>query len=126
MAAQGIVSVFTIIPITIYSRYIITHRSMVIIAFLTKLFVTIIGIASGAIILQYRKIVYEWTGRFAWAEEYLGSGGTIVVISLAGFLLIVMSIAYLFGAFDHTDATGVVSRMYIGPNAPASATSPTK
>ncbi|HRI36594.1 MAG TPA: hypothetical protein PK765_06080 [bacterium] len=54
----------------------------------------------GAAIIKYRKNVYEWTGRFVWAERYLGSGGTVLVIILAGCLLIFLSVAYPMGAVN--------------------------
>ncbi|MDD2486743.1 MAG: hypothetical protein PHS92_00020 [Candidatus Gracilibacteria bacterium] len=56
--------------------------------------------ASGILVIKYRKIVYEWTGRIVWAEKFLGSGGTIIFIILMGLLLIFLSVTYPFGVFD--------------------------
>lgn len=42
----------------------------------------------GVATLKYRKRVYEWTGRWYWAEKYLGNGGTVVVITLSGIGMI--------------------------------------
>lgn len=50
--------------------------------FLIKAFYALFGIAIGLGILKYRKVVYSWTGKFYWAEKYLGSGGTVFVICL--------------------------------------------
>lgn len=50
--------------------------------FFVKIFYALLGIGMGLGILKYRKVVYGWTGRWYWAEKYLGSGGTIFVISL--------------------------------------------
>jgi hypothetical protein len=50
--------------------------------FIIKIFYALLGISMGLGILKYRKVVYSWTGRFYWAEKYLGSGGTILIISL--------------------------------------------
>lgn len=52
--------------------------------FLVKIFYALLGIAMGLGILKYRKVVYSWTGRWYWAEKYLGSGGTVFIISLIG------------------------------------------
>ncbi|OIP53893.1 hypothetical protein AUK10_01860 [Candidatus Gracilibacteria bacterium CG2_30_37_12] len=68
--------------------------------FLIKIIYALIGIALGLGILKYRKIVYSWTGKFYWAEKYLGSGGTIFIISLIGLGLIFVSVAYPFGVLD--------------------------
>ena len=53
-----------------------------------KILYSVLGIALGVSMLKHRKMVYGWTGRFYWAEKYLGSGGTIFVIILSGLLLI--------------------------------------
>lgn len=67
---------------------------------LLKILYAAMGIAVGIGILKYRKIVYSWTGRFYWAEKYLGSGGTMIVITLVGLGLIFVSIIYPFGVLD--------------------------
>ena len=67
---------------------------------IVKIFYALTGIAMGLGILKYRKIVYNWTGRFYWAEKYLGSGGTVFVISLLGLGLVFCSVVYPFGFFD--------------------------
>lgn len=64
--------------------------------FIIKLFYALFGIAMGLGILKYRKVVYSWTGRFYWAEKYLGSGGTVFIITLVGLGLIFVSVAYPF------------------------------
>lgn len=67
---------------------------------IVKIFYAMLGIAMGLGTLRYRKVVYSWTGKFYWAEKYLGSGGTILVITLVGLGLIFVSVAYPFGVFD--------------------------
>jgi hypothetical protein len=64
--------------------------------FVVKIFYAICGIFIGLGILKYRKIVYSWTGRFYWAEKYLGSGGTVFIITLVGLGLIFVSVGYPF------------------------------
>ncbi|NDK19936.1 hypothetical protein GW819_03775 [Candidatus Gracilibacteria bacterium] len=68
--------------------------------FIIKIFYALFGIVIGLGILKYRKVVYSWTGRFYWAEKYLGSGGTVFVITLVGLGFIFVSAAYPFGVFD--------------------------
>lgn len=65
-----------------------------------KIFYSLFGIALGIAMLKYRKTVYGWTGKFYWAEKYLGNGGTLLVIIVAGLGLLFISIAYPFGVFD--------------------------
>ena len=49
-----------------------------------KILYSIFGIALGVGVLKYRKMIYGWTGKFYWAEKYLGSGGTLFIIILMG------------------------------------------
>lgn len=67
-------------------------------------FFTSLGVA----ILKYRKNVFDWTGRWYWAEKYLGNGGTVVVIILIGLGLIFFGVGYPLGAFDSLKGRGGV------------------
>lgn len=60
----------------------------------------------GVAILKYRKNVFEWTGRWYWAEKYLGHGGTIIVIILTGLGMIFFGVGYPLGAFDDLKRSG--------------------
>jgi len=73
---------------------------------LSKILYGILFFGVGVAILKYRRIVYEWTGRWGWAEKYLGSGGTITALTLLGLGLIALSIAYPLGAFDSLKGDG--------------------
>lgn len=42
----------------------------------------------------------EWTGRIAWAEEKMGSGGTPTFLKLLGLLIIFVGIFYATGIFQ--------------------------
>ncbi|QFR39202.1 hypothetical protein A9Q91_03120 [Candidatus Gracilibacteria bacterium 28_42_T64] len=66
---------------------------MIIVEILYGIFLIFLG--SG--ILKYRKIIKSWTGNFYWAEKYIGSGGTYLVIILIGMLLIFFGVTYPFG-----------------------------
>lgn len=41
--------------------------------FIIKLLYAVFGITMAIGILKYRKNVYSWTGKFYWAEKYIGS-----------------------------------------------------
>ncbi|MDD5213692.1 MAG: hypothetical protein PHG82_04680 [Candidatus Gracilibacteria bacterium] len=65
--------------------------------FIVKLIYAILLITGGYSIVRYRRNVHEWTGNFVWAEQYLGSGGTYIVITFAGLALIFFGTLYPFG-----------------------------
>jgi hypothetical protein len=50
--------------------------------------------------IRYRRTVKSWTGNFVWAEKYLGSGGTYLVIILFGMFLMFLGVLYPFGGLD--------------------------
>lgn len=56
--------------------------------FFRKLLMTVFLMWLGFLILKYRKFVKDWTGNFYWAEKYLGSGGTMIVLIAIALLLI--------------------------------------
>jgi hypothetical protein len=62
----------------------------------------------GVGILKYRKNIFEWTGRWYWAEKYLGNGGTFIVIILIGLGMIFFGVGYPLGAFDDMKGSGVM------------------
>jgi hypothetical protein len=47
-------------------------------------------------LIKYRKIVHGWTGNFVWAEQYLGYGGTYLVLILVGLGSIFYGVIYPF------------------------------
>ena len=71
-----------------------------------RIFYGLLLIAGGVLILKYRKIVYEWTGSWYWAEKYLGRGGTIVALCLIAMAMMGFGTAYMFGTFDHPPQNG--------------------
>ncbi len=50
--------------------------------------------------LKFRYKIKEFTGNIAFAERYLGSGGTTTLIVLLALLLFFGSIAYVTGAIE--------------------------
>jgi hypothetical protein len=61
-------------------------------------FLCMMGIGLGLIV--YRERVQRITGNFAFAEKYLGVGGTFNFILLVGVGFIVFSVLYVTGGLD--------------------------
>lgn len=61
--------------------------------------------------LKYRKMIYDWTGKFMWAEKYLWSGWTVIVIILVWLLLIFLSIAYPAWVFESLNSNSQLQRI---------------
>ena len=59
-----------------------------------------VGIGISYLMVRYRKQVVDWTGKFAWAEHYLGRGGTYNAIVLFSILIFMFSILYMSGSLD--------------------------
>lgn len=62
-----------------------------------KLIYALLFIWAGLSILKYRRVVKSWTGNFYWAEKYLGSWWTYIVITLIWMGLIFIGTLYPFG-----------------------------
>ena len=58
---------------------------------------SIIGIIFGLVFIKYRESIYRFTGKNAWAEKYLGQGGTINLYVLFGGAVVILSILYMTG-----------------------------
>ena len=65
-----------------------------------KMFLGLIGILLSYVIIRYRKQVVDFTGKFAWAERYLGMGGTYNALVLLAIGLFLFSILYMTGNMD--------------------------
>ncbi|MDD3302667.1 MAG: hypothetical protein PHN31_03850 [Candidatus Gracilibacteria bacterium] len=65
-----------------------------------KLFYSILYIGLGILIIKYRKNIHSWTGNWYWAEKYLGSGGTYLVLVFLGLFFIFLGGLYPFGGLD--------------------------
>lgn len=51
-------------------------------------------------VMKYRYHIYNLTGEWGWAAQYLWGNGTITAIVLMGMILIGVGVAYPFGVFD--------------------------
>ena len=61
-----------------------------------KIFYAIILIWIGILLLKYRKIVKSWTWNFVWAEKYLWTWWTYLVIIIIWLFLIFIWVLYPF------------------------------
>lgn len=58
------------------------------------------GIPLGIIIIIYRYQLKQFTGDIAFAEHYLGSGGTYNFFALIGLAVSILSMMYAFGTLQ--------------------------
>lgn len=65
-----------------------------------QVFWGLIGIVLSYLMIRYRKQIVDWTGKFAWAETYLGSGGTYNAMVLLSLGLFIFSLLYMTGSLD--------------------------
>ncbi len=65
-----------------------------------KVLAILIGWPVAFLFLKYRRPIKEFTGDFAWAEKYLGMGGTNTFIVIIGILTFVGSLMYALGTLD--------------------------
>jgi len=60
----------------------------------------IIGVPLGFVIMIYRVKLRDISGDIAFAEQYLGSGGTYTLYILIGLAVSFFSLSYALGAFQ--------------------------
>ena len=65
-----------------------------------RFLISLVCMALGFAIIKYREALYRFTGPNAWAERWLGSGGTFNLYILIGSGVVIASILYLFGVLD--------------------------
>ena len=66
------------------------------------MFKGILAIVGSFFLIKYREKVVEMTGKFAWAEKHLGSGGTY------NFMLILAVVFFFWGVASITGTTDVL------------------
>ncbi len=62
--------------------------------------IVVLALIAFILIVKYRFQIHNFTGDFAFAEKYLGSGGSVTFIVLAAILLFFGSIMYVTGALQ--------------------------
>jgi hypothetical protein len=65
-----------------------------------RIFVGLIGMPLGIIIMIYRFHLKQFTGDLAFAEKYLGAGGTYLFFIILGLACSVLSMMYAFGTLQ--------------------------
>ena len=45
-----------------------------------RFIVAILGILVGILVLKYRKVIFDWTGHWLWADKYLGGTPNAIVL----------------------------------------------
>jgi len=67
---------------------------------MNKFFVAIIFFPLSFILIIYREKIKQFTGSIAFAETYLGSGGTYTLFLILGVLMFVITLMYLTGTIQ--------------------------
>ena len=57
----------------------------------------ILGMGLAYVIVKYREQIVEMTGKFSWAEKYLGRGGTYNAYVLLGIIIFIISFLFFIG-----------------------------
>lgn len=57
----------------------------------------LLGMGLAYAMIKYREKIVEMTGRFTWAEKYLGRGGTYNMYVLLGIIIFGISFLFLIG-----------------------------
>ena len=65
-----------------------------------KFIVFLLGFSVALLLIIYRYRVIQFTGKFAWAEAKLGSGGSYTLVIVAAMLVWFGSMVYALGTFD--------------------------
>ena len=60
----------------------------------------LLAIAASFFLIKYRERVVAFTGKFAWAEQYLGMGGTYNLMVIIAVVLFLWGVASITGTTD--------------------------
>jgi len=78
-----------------------------------RILVGLIGMPLGAAIMIYRYQLKQFTGDIAFAEQYLGSGGTYNLFIIIGLAVSILSLMYAFGTLQDF-FTGYLGSFFTG------------
>jgi hypothetical protein len=79
---------------------------------MSKVLIFIFGLPAGILTIIYRRYIVGLTGKWPWAEEKLGPGGTYTVVILAGIVIWIGCMMYALGSFDQI--LGFLSQFFRG------------
>ena len=63
-------------------------------------FLGILGIFLAFVMIKYRQKIIHFTGKWVWAEKYLGTGGSYSAVVLLAIVIFFVSLLVLTGNFD--------------------------
>lgn len=78
-----------------------------------RILVGLLGVPLGVVIIIYRYHLKQFTGDIAFAEQYLGSGGTYNLFVLIGLAVSILSMMYAFGTIQEF-FTGYLGSFFAG------------
>jgi hypothetical protein len=81
-----------------------------------RIVVGLFGIPLGFIIIIYRYHLKQFTGDIAFAETYLGAGGTYNLFVIIGLAISILSMMYAFGTLQEM-ITGPMGSFFGGSGA---------
>ena len=64
------------------------------------MFSGLLAIIGAFLLIKYREKVVGFTGKFAWAEKYLGTGGTYNLMVIISIILFFWGVAKMTGTTD--------------------------
>lgn len=64
------------------------------------MFKGILAIAASFVLIKYREKIVGMTGKFGWAEKYLGMGGTYRLFVILGVVSFLWGVASITGMTD--------------------------
>jgi len=67
---------------------------------MNRYLVLVLSIAISFVLLKYRNQIRQYMGDVAFAEKYLGAGGTYKFIAILAILSFVIGLMYFFGTFQ--------------------------
>ncbi|OGC82526.1 MAG: hypothetical protein A2V81_00995 [Candidatus Abawacabacteria bacterium RBG_16_42_10] len=77
------------------------------------IFLGLLGVVAGILYLKYNYKITNMIGKFPWAENYLGAGGTYTFHKIFAVLTIILSIMWMTGTLQEFIG-GNVSRYFGG------------
>ena len=67
---------------------------------MNKILIFILGLPAGLLIIIYRRLIVQTTGKLQWAENNLGAGGTYTLVIILGLVVWFGCMMYALGSFD--------------------------
>ena len=77
----------------------------------------IILVVAGTLAVVFSRYIFENFGRFPWAEDKLGPGGTLTFIRLIGIGVILLGFGLWFGFFQYIFG-GIINTLFGGLKRP--------